>query len=240
MNSSDNNTYPRDFIYTCPSKVFNDPSLTLNEIKIYMMIRSFMDTTGEAYPSNNWIADHIGINRRNTINNINKLIAKGYIERFTHERQRYLRIKVSGIAEKKVPKNTPKECRKRHSPSVAKDTPPSVAKDTQLYQSNIISKDIKREEKRSSRTPISDNFFPNETHELFASVNNINLSNETSSFIDYYKAHGKNMLNWNAAFSNWLRKSLSFGSSSKVHPVTASIREFKQIMCSDEFKSMLN
>ncbi len=146
MNSADNNLHQRDFIYTCPSKVFNDHSLTLNELKIYMLIRSFMDTTGIAYPSNEWISDHLGINERNTCKNISKLVNKGYIERIIKNGQRFLRIKVAELPEKGVFQKTSPPSQKT-SPPVAKDVPPPVAKDTQLYQNNITSKII--------NTPIS-------------------------------------------------------------------------------------
>ena len=234
MSDQKNNHYLRDFIYTCPSKVFNDPSISLNELKIYMMIRSFLDTTGLAYPSNNWIADTLGINRRNTINNINKLVTKGYIERFEHEGKRYLRIKTASVVEEGVSQKT--------LPSVAKDTPPSVAKDTQLYQSNIRSKIIIEKKKKPPRysTTVSLDFIPNESHELLASTMQLDLNRETKSFIDYYEAHGKKMVNWDAAFRNWLRKSFEFKNKAqnKEHPVTATIREIKNIYNSKAFMQL--
>lgn len=140
MKDRDNNLPKRDFIYTCPAKVFNDPSITINELKIYMMIRSFMDTTGVAYPSNKWLAEHLGINPRNTVHNINKLVSKGYLERIEENGKRFLSIPRQKIPDEGVSQKT--------SPHVADDIPPHVASDTQLDQSNIISKDIKN-------TPIS-------------------------------------------------------------------------------------
>lgn len=233
MSDPNNKHYARDFIYTCPSKVFDDPTLTLNELKIYMMIRSFMDTTGSAYPSNAWLAARLTINKRNTINNINKLVNKGYLERIEENGQRYLTIPRVKIPLEGVSQKT--------SPHVVEDTPPHVVEDTQLYQSNIITKDIK-ERGKTTRTSVPDNFAPNENHKEFASQNNIDLKNETMAFVDYYKAHGKSMVNWSSAFSNWLRKSVSFGKNknTKEHPVTSSIREFKEVMGSKEFMALLN
>ncbi len=135
MKDKDNNLHKRDFIYTCPAKVLHDPSITTNELKIYMMIRSFMDTTGVAYPSNKWLAEHLGINPRNTVHNINKLVSKGYLERIEENGKRFLSIPRQKILEEDMSQKT--------SPHVAKDISPHVAKDTLLYQSNIISKDIK-------------------------------------------------------------------------------------------------
>ncbi len=138
--------YTREFIYTCPSKVFDDKSLTINELKIYMMIRSFMDTTGIAYPSNNWIADKLGISRRRTIDNINKLVRKNYIERITVKGKRYLRIAITPIVEQ-IDESL--EVTQTSPPSDANVTPPSDANVTLLDQSNINSKTIKKDKTRA-------------------------------------------------------------------------------------------
>jgi DNA-binding MarR family transcriptional regulator len=93
------NLHSRDFIYTCPAKVLDDNSLSLNDLKIYMKIRSFMDTTGEAYPSNSWFAKSLNIDSRSVRRCITKLVSKGYIERFTRDEKRYLRVKQTPIIE---------------------------------------------------------------------------------------------------------------------------------------------
>jgi len=49
----------RDFVYNIPEKVLFDNSLTINDLKVYAIVRSFMDTTGTAFPSNNWIANKL-------------------------------------------------------------------------------------------------------------------------------------------------------------------------------------
>lgn len=249
MNDSYNNTLSRQFIYTCPEKVFNDSTLSINELKIYMIIRSFMDTTGDAYPSNNWIADKLQISRRKAIDNINRLVEKGYLERININGRRHLRIAIKPILEQTddslpVTQTSP--------PSDANVTPPSDANVTQLDQSNIITKINKKERGAPARTHaniadvLPDDFKPNETHEQFAKENAIDLEKEHSAFRDYYMAHGKRMANWNAAFSSWLRKCLSFNKSQraykeqKEHPATASIREFKELMQSPDFFGFMN
>lgn len=80
----------RDFIYTIPSKVLLDSSLTLIDLKIYMLIRSFMDTTGEAYPSNRWIAEKLSVHQISVSKSIAKMVSKKYITRIEMQGQRYL------------------------------------------------------------------------------------------------------------------------------------------------------
>lgn len=93
-----------------------------------------------------------------------------------------------------------------------------------------------------SLTPIARYFIPNENHERLADQLHLDLYKESNSFIDYYRAHGKKMSNWNAAFSNWMRKSSSFGkkSNKKEHSVTSVIRELKEDFKSKEFTQLLN
>lgn len=124
----------RDFIYTLPEKIFNDTTLSINDLKIYMIVRSFMDTTGEAYPSNNWIAKRLQIHRTTVIACLNKLCKKKYLVRHETNGRRYLDIFRSPLPEEVVVPTLP--------PSSAHTTPPSSAHTTQLDQSNIISKKI--------------------------------------------------------------------------------------------------
>lgn len=122
-----NSSYNRDFIYTIPSKVFNDASLTLIDFKIYMIIRSFMDTTGEAWPSNNWLAEKCQIERRSAIRSLDRLVNKGYIKKITKNDKRYLVINYSNCPEELVTVESP--------PSDISVTPPSDPNVT-LYSSN--------------------------------------------------------------------------------------------------------
>jgi hypothetical protein len=106
----------------------------------------------------------------------------------------------------------------------------------------INNKDKRKEhlQKRdASKTAISKNFTPNENHAKLANQFDLKLERERDSFIDYYKAHGKRMINWNSAFNNWLRKSSEFKGKSmqKEHHVTSSIRQLKEK--SSDFRSFL-
>lgn len=141
MSTSDNKQYNRDFIYSAPHKVLFHKSITLLQLRIYSIIRSFMDTTGEAYPSNNWIATQCcGVDRTSVIRAINKLVSYGFVQRIVIDGQRYL-----GIVTTPLPINV-----------IASDlnaTPPSDLNATQLDQNNIITKDINNivDSKKSTR-----------------------------------------------------------------------------------------
>ena len=81
MTHANDNFSTRQFIYTVPEHVFNDLELSPIDLKIYMIIRSFIDSTGIAYPSNNWLAERLSIHRVTVIHSLNKLVDKNYIER---------------------------------------------------------------------------------------------------------------------------------------------------------------
>lgn len=131
--------FQRQFVYTVPERVLFDSDLSINELKIYMIVRSFMDTTGIAYPSNNWIANKLGISRRKVIDNINRLVDKGYLQRTIKDGQRRLSIPTSYITEQDdedllVTAASP--------PSDGSVTPPSDGSVTQLTSKIINTKNI--------------------------------------------------------------------------------------------------
>lgn len=90
MNAQDNNTPIRDFIYTLPERILFDKELSKIDLQVYMIIRSFLDITGKAFPSNNWIANKLEIHRISVIRSINTLVNKKYIKRLQINGQRYL------------------------------------------------------------------------------------------------------------------------------------------------------
>lgn len=256
MNNMDNNPNLRDFIYTVPERIFLDNSLSLNELKIYMIIRSFMDTTGKAYPSNKWVADKLGINSRNTIHNINKLLEKGYIERIEHNGRRFLRIKLSIGVEEVVSPASP--------PHVASDTPPHVASDTLLYQTNIITKkDLKPLVDLKKSTDYKDDnlfmrfysIYPNKQkpevarkafykHKTDIAFVELIVNDVLLRIKNNWHGRHKNKIPHPSTYLNgkeWQGEIVTPESPNKSeHPVTASIREFKKTYQSDEFRALLN
>src|SRR3990167_9878995 len=139
----------RDFIYTVPSKIMHDNDLSLNDMKVYMIVRSFMDTTGSCYASNNWIASDLGIHRTTVIDCIKKLIKKNYLVRSEVNGQRYLAVNYTPILEEVVVSTLP--------PSSLETTPPSSLETTQ-YNTNIIN----TKTNNTHTAPPLDNFSNNE------------------------------------------------------------------------------
>lgn len=107
----------------------------------------------------------------------------------------------------------------------------STTNKTKSNKGNKKKKETKSEGKKDpAHSGIPLDFVPNEKHELLAYKQRIDLQKELGAFIDYYQAHGKVMVDWNAAFSNWLRKAVEFNKNRgvKEHSVTQSIRELKE------------
>lgn len=125
----------RDFIYTVPSRILFDSDLTLVDLKLYMLIRSFMDTTNSCYPSNNWIADKLQIERRSVIRSLQRLIEKQYILRLEKNGKRYLCINITNCPEDLVTSESP--------PCDNSVTPPSDISVTQITSNISNSKLIK-------------------------------------------------------------------------------------------------
>lgn len=81
----------REFIYTIPESIlFTLKSLA--EIKIYMIVRSFMDTKHKCWAKNSYFAQKIGIDERSVRRAIESLESKGFIRRTVVGRDRYLSI----------------------------------------------------------------------------------------------------------------------------------------------------
>ena len=69
-----------EFLYTCPSAVFFDNSITFDELKIYMMAYSIMDVSGDVYASSAWLAERLSLDQLHVIDCVYKLISKGYVK----------------------------------------------------------------------------------------------------------------------------------------------------------------
>lgn len=188
----------RQFIYTVPEKVFSDKSLTINDLKIYMTVRSFMDTTGDAYPSNNWIAERLEIDRTTAIRSLNRLCDKGYLVRETIDGHRHLRIALLKIPERVVAATPP--------PGGTDATPPGGTDATQLIQTIITSKSIKsRSAPNFNKTecPKAQSLMSDEASSIIKSKK-LDEPMVISSFIAYAKAKAWQLNDWKAAFIKWV------------------------------------
>jgi DNA-binding transcriptional ArsR family regulator len=115
--------------------------------------------------------------------------------------------------------------------NTSKVTSPHVKNDVpKIKEIKLNKKKIKRGEKRlSSRSNVSNNFTPTKEHEKICRELNLDIEVEKQEFIDYYKSNGKKMIDWDASFNNWLRKSAKFRKNyNKIHSVTKSINDLKE------------
>lgn len=162
-NQKEENFYKRNFVYNIPLQIFDDTTLTINDFKIIMIVRSFIDTTGQAFMSNNWISDRLNIERRTVITCLNRLVEKGYLVREEINGKRYLKVKIPAILEEiedeKLSTDNTNKVNKlvitRSPPSDLAITPPSDLAITLLDQTSTTSNILKRDFSKKS----GDNFF---------------------------------------------------------------------------------
>lgn len=95
-NTTNNHVNPpaRQFIYNIPESVLFDNSLVLTDVRIYMIVRSFMDTTGQAFFSNDWAAKKLNVDPRTVRRSIARLVEREHLHREDDNNLRYLTIKL--------------------------------------------------------------------------------------------------------------------------------------------------
>lgn len=87
----------RQFIYTIPENILDDESLTLADIKVYLRIRSFMDSGRTCYAHNKWFSEKCHIDQRTVTRSIANLSKKHYIVNEMIKGQRNLSIQISKL-----------------------------------------------------------------------------------------------------------------------------------------------
>lgn len=70
--------------------------------------------------------------------------------------------------------------------------------------------------KRRRRLP--DDWQPNQQHHGYAVANQIDLAVEWPQFADHHRSKGTTMLDWDAAFRNWLRNAVKFRARNGTGP----------------------
>jgi biotin operon repressor len=152
-NKNEENFYKQNFTYHVSAEIFDDTILTINDLKIVMIVRSFTDTRRPSFMSNNWIAKRLKIDRRTVITCLNRLVEKGYLIREEIKGKRYLKINVPSIVEDFEEENLSTDNTNkvkevvitRSPPRDLAITPPSDLAITLLDQTSITSKIIKRD-----------------------------------------------------------------------------------------------
>jgi uncharacterized protein YdaU (DUF1376 family) len=71
---------------------------------------------------------------------------------------------------------------------------------------------VAHEAQDNSRTTAPADMQPERTHAALAKNLNLDVHAELAKFLDYHRAEGSTYVDWNAAFSKWLRTARQFGS----------------------------
>lgn len=87
----------RQFIYTIPENILDDSSLSLADIKVYLRIRSFMDSGRNCYAHNQWFAEKCHIDPRSVTRSIATLVNKNYIVSENIKGQRNLSVRIQKL-----------------------------------------------------------------------------------------------------------------------------------------------
>lgn len=90
--------------FILPEHIFDDHNLSKNDLKLYMIINSFVQSKGQAFPSNAWISNRLGISRRGVMKCLNNLIKNGHIVKRTHNERRFLQLALNNRFERISPK----------------------------------------------------------------------------------------------------------------------------------------
>jgi len=86
---------------------------------------------------------------------------------------------------------------------IAKSCPVSVSVTTKETTSKEVVK-------KNTKTLIPDSWTPTVTHRDLAARKNIDIESEGAKFVDWAKANGRRYVDWDRAFSNWLRNAENF------------------------------
>lgn len=106
------------------------------------------------------------------------------------------------IANQKQDDSTP------HGKPIAKSCPVSVPVTTKETTPNGVVK--KHTKSSASKTLIPDDWAPTVAHRELAAKQNIDIEAEAAKFTDWAKANGRKYVDWDRAFSNWIRNSKNF------------------------------
>ena len=152
------------FIYNTPDRIAFDLTLSVHDLRVYMIVRSFIDTTGDVYASNDYIAKRLNVDRSTVIRSINRLCKKKYIFREDINGHRHLGIVTNSVRNEVMEK---REEGVAHVPPPRRTaaTPPSHTCHpirSKIITSNKINTTTTKEKTKSSGSSSSD-FIINET-----------------------------------------------------------------------------
>jgi predicted transcriptional regulator len=146
------------FIYNIPDRIAFDLTLSVHDLRVYMIVRSFIDTTGDVYASNDYIAKRLNVDRSTVIRSINRLCKKKYIFREDINGNRHLGIVTNSVRNEVMEK---REDGVAHVPPPRRTaaTPPSHTCHpirSKIITSNKINTTTTKEKTKSSGSSSSD------------------------------------------------------------------------------------
>lgn len=94
-------------------------------------------------------------------------------------------------------------------------TPNGVSAESTLPNLTRPEPDLTKPKERARRKSIEEEWKPTQPLIEWAATEypHVDLVTETEKFIDHFRANGKPMKNWEAAWKNWIRRSRDFGSA---------------------------
>jgi hypothetical protein len=202
--------------FVVPSRILDLPGLTLTYLKIYETVFQFWNHGKNCYLSNAVIMARTGIKSESTIREAFMYFEKhGELIRKTVNNKRYL-IQPELSIERGETNSDGNIGGEQNSP-VANSTATRRQDDGHpVAKSTHNNKKINTKKINKDREAIPAEFAPNENHLLLACSLGIDAVAERDKFFDWATANGKKMVDWSAAFRNWLRKAHEFRSNSKI------------------------
>lgn len=89
-------------------------------------------------------------------------------------------------------------------------TRPEVAKATYMGDASANAEDPTPTKRRSQKTRLPDNWQPNDTHHETAHRLHLNIDSEAEDFRNHAQAKGRRLVDWDAGFRSWLKKSAEY------------------------------
>jgi len=209
------------------------PGLNAGQRLTLVSLGEWANDDGVCWPSHDTIAKRVGVGRRQVIRIIDQLESMGAIERI--ERKQYSnKYRVRCDIAMSHPKSSPDVTPTAHVTSKADVTlgTPDVTSTTADVTSRASRCDIamspeplrtvkeppieppgRARAKKATQVPdafeVTDELYDWAWFQLTIPKQRVDA--ETDKFLDHFRANGKTMKDWTAAWKNWMRRSLEFG-----------------------------
>lgn len=211
------NTYKSAF-FIVPSRILDLPGLQLSYLRVYETVFQFWNHGKECYLNKKAIKERTGISSDSTIKDAFIFFEiHGEMKRITKNGKRYLVQPTTKLKINQLDKSKQGGPLSRPGGAAKSAGGGALSRPHNIKNINKKNNNKERAEKSLSKsTKISSNFNPSEKHLELAKELDLNVQDQCKRFIDYYKACGRSMIDWNASFNNWLRKANDFNKNVKI------------------------